>query len=275
MVFGPSYSENPLVNAMCVGIARAEQIVSSRATGEGNSVLLVGADTGRDGLHGATFASVDDPQASHRGVVQVGDPFREKLLIEACLEVLEAPWLVAMQDLGAAGLTSSTVECASKGGSGIEIDVARVSRRETGMTPYEVMLSESQERMLVVVRRGHEAQAQAVFDRWGLHSDVIGRVTSGERVRIMDGGQTVADLPHALLTDPPLYVREGVEDARVRALRERDLAPSLCPRTWGRRCWRCWGRRTSPASAPSTGATTRRCRRTPCRPPAGTPPCCG
>ncbi|HEX2516745.1 MAG TPA: phosphoribosylformylglycinamidine synthase subunit PurL, partial [Chloroflexota bacterium] len=233
VVFGPSYSENPLVNAMCVGIARAEQIVSSRATGEGNSVLLVGADTGRDGLHGATFASVDDPQASHRGVVQVGDPFREKLLIEACLEVLEAPWLVAMQDLGAAGLTSSTVECASKGGSGIEIDVARVSRRETGMTPYEVMLSESQERMLVVVRRGYEAQAQAVFDRWGLHSDVIGRVTGGEQVRIMDGGQTVADLPHALLTDPPLYVREGVEDDRIRALRERDLGALPVPQDLG------------------------------------------
>ena len=193
VVFAPSYSENPLVNAMCVGIARAEQIVSSRATGNGNSVLLVGADTGRDGLHGATFASVDDPQASHRGVVQVGDPFREKLLIEACLEVLEAPWLVAMQDLGAAGLTSSTVECASKGGSGIEIDVSRVSRRETGMTPYEVMLSESQERMLVVVLRGHEAQAQAVFDRWGLHSDVIGKVTDGGLVRITDGGDVVAE----------------------------------------------------------------------------------
>ena len=132
----------------------------------------------------------------------MGDPFREKLLIEACLEVLEAPWLVAMRDLGAAGLTSSTVECASKGAAGSKSTSLASPGGETGMTPYEVMLSESQERMLVVVRRGHEAQAQAVFDRWGLHSDVIGRVTSGERVLIMDGGQTVADLPHALLTDP-------------------------------------------------------------------------
>jgi phosphoribosylformylglycinamidine synthase II len=233
VVFAPSYNENPLVNAMCVGIARAEGLVSARATGTGNGVLLVGADTGRDGLHGATFASVDDPQASHRGVVQVGDPFREKLLIEACLEVLDAPWLVAMQDLGAAGLTSSTVECASKGGSGIEVDVARVSRRETGMTPYEVMLSESQERMLVVVRRGHEAEAQAVFARWGLHSDVIGRVTDDGLVRVLDGGRTVAELPHAVLTEPPLYVREGVEDGRVRALRERDLSPLPVPADLG------------------------------------------
>jgi phosphoribosylformylglycinamidine synthase len=192
-------------------------------------VLLVGADTGRDGLHGATFASVDDPQASHRGVVQVGDPFREKLLIEACLEILDAPWLVGMQDLGAAGLTSSTVECASKGGSGIEIDVARVSRRESGMTPYEVMLSESQERMLVIVRRGEEAAAQAVFARWGLHSDVIGHVTGDGLVRIKDGEQVAAELPHELLTNPPFYVREGQEAAHIRAARERDLSDLPLP----------------------------------------------
>ncbi|HVG97747.1 MAG TPA: phosphoribosylformylglycinamidine synthase subunit PurL [Chloroflexota bacterium] len=233
VVFARSYSENPLVNAMCVGLARIDRLVSSQAKGKGNAVLLVGADTGRDGLHGATFASVDDPQASHRGVVQVGDPFREKLLIEACLEILDAPWLVAMQDLGAAGLTSSTVECASKGGSGIEVDVARVSRREAGMTPYEVMLSESQERMLVVVLRGREADAQAVFARWGLHSDVIGRVTDDGLVRIREAGRTVAELPHALLTEPPLYVREGVEDERVRALRERDLAALPLPEDLG------------------------------------------
>ncbi|MGH2356262.1 MAG: phosphoribosylformylglycinamidine synthase subunit PurL, partial [Chloroflexota bacterium] len=229
VVFAQSYSENPLVNAMCVGVARAEALVSAKATGSGNSVLLVGADTGRDGLHGATFASVDDPQASHRGVVQVGDPFREKLLIEACLEVLEAPWLVGMQDLGAAGLTSSTVECASKGSSGIEIDVSKVSRRETGMTPYEVMLSESQERMLVIVKRGAEAEAQAVFARWGLHSDVIGHVTDDNLVRIKEHGRTVAELPHELLTDPPLYVRDGIEAARIRELRERDLSGLPAP----------------------------------------------
>jgi phosphoribosylformylglycinamidine synthase subunit PurL len=224
VVFAKSYGENPLVNAMCVGIARAEKLVRARASGPGNSVLLVGADTGRDGLHGATFASVDDPQASHRGVVQVGDPFREKLLIEACLEVLDAPWLVGMQDLGAAGLTSSTVECASKGESGIEIDVAKVSRRETGLTAYEVMLSESQERMLVIVKRGHESEAQAVFARWGLHSDVIGQVTDDQLVRVKDGDRVMAELPHTILTEPPQYVREGVEAAHIRAARERDLS---------------------------------------------------
>jgi phosphoribosylformylglycinamidine synthase II len=233
VVFAPSYSENPLVNAMCVGIAPAGRLVRARASGAGNSVLLVGADTGRDGLHGATFASVEDPQASHRGVVQVGDPFREKLLIEACLEILDKPWLVGMQDLGAAGLTSATVECASKGRSGIEIDVARVSRRETGMTPYEVMLSESQERMLVIVQQGHEAEAQAIFARWGLHSDVIGRVTSDNLVRILDHGRVVAELPHALLTEPPLYVREGVEAPHIRALRERDLSDVPVPADLG------------------------------------------
>jgi phosphoribosylformylglycinamidine synthase subunit PurL len=224
VVFAKSYAENPLVNAMCVGVVRAEKLVSASASGTGNSVLLVGADTGRDGLHGATFASVDDPQASHRGEVQVGDPFREKLLIEACLEVLDYPWLVGMQDLGAAGLTSSTVECASKGKSGIEIDVAKVSRRETGMTAYECMLSESQERMLVIVLRGQEAEAQAVFARWGLHSDVIGHVTDDQLVRVRDGDTVVAEIPHEILTEPPLYTREGVEADKVREARERDLS---------------------------------------------------
>ena len=224
VVFAKSYAENPLVNAMCVGIAHIDKIASARATGTGNSVILVGADTGRDGLHGATFASVDDPQASHRGVVQVGDPFREKLLIEACLEALDAPWLVGMQDLGAAGLTSSTVECASKGQSGIEIDVAKVSRREAGMTAYEIMLSESQERMLLIVERGREADAQALFARWGLHSDVIGRVTDDQLVRVMDGDTVEAELPHDILTEPPMYVRDGVEASHIRAARERDLS---------------------------------------------------
>ena len=224
VVFAKSYTENPLVNAMCVGLARAEKIARARASGTGNSVILVGADTGRDGLHGATFASVDDPQASHRGVVQVGDPFREKLLIEACLEALDQPWLVGMQDLGAAGLTSSTVECASKGRTGIEIDVAKVSRRETGMTPYEIMLSESQERMLLIVQRGNEAEAQALFARWGLHSDVIGRVTDDQLVRVCEGEAVVAELPHDVLTEPPLYTRDGAEAPHITTARERDLS---------------------------------------------------
>jgi phosphoribosylformylglycinamidine synthase len=229
VVFARSYTENPLVNAMCVGLARSEKIARARASGTGNSVILVGADTGRDGLHGATFASVDDPQVSHRGVVQVGDPFREKLLIEACLEALDQPWLVGMQDLGAAGLTSSTVECASKGRTGIDIDVAKVSRRETGMTPYEIMLSESQERMLLIVQRGHENAAQALFARWGLHSDVIGRVTDDQLVRVREGDEVVAELPHEILTEPPLYTRDGTEAPQITAARERDLSDVPVP----------------------------------------------
>ena len=211
--FDESYSGNPLVNAMCVGIVPAEKIVSARASGVGNPVLLVGADTGRDGIHGATFASVELNAASEerRPAVQVGNPFTEKLLIEACLELRDTGWIVGMQDLGAAGLTSSSVETAHKGDCGIELDVLHVSRRESGMTPYEIMLSESQERMLVVARRGNERQVQAVFARWGLHSDIIGQVVEEPVIRITEGEHIVAEIPTTLLTDEvPLYVREGI-----------------------------------------------------------------
>jgi phosphoribosylformylglycinamidine synthase II len=211
--FDESYSGNPLVNAMCVGIVPADKIVPARASGVGNPVLLVGADTGRDGIHGATFASVELNEASEerRPAVQVGNPFTEKLLIEACLELRDTGWIVGMQDLGAAGLTSSSVETAHKGQCGIELDVLHVSRRESGMTPYEIMLSESQERMLVVARRGHERQVQAVFARWGLHSDSIGQVIEEPVIRITEGERIVAEIPTALLTDEvPLYVREGI-----------------------------------------------------------------
>ncbi|HKS69264.1 MAG TPA: phosphoribosylformylglycinamidine synthase subunit PurL, partial [Ktedonobacterales bacterium] len=152
VVFDPTYSQNPLVNAMCVGLIRADRIARGTASGVGNPVLAVGAKTGRDGIHGATFASAEDPHSRERSAVQVGDPFMEKLLLEACLELIERGAVVGIQDMGAAGLTSSSAEMASRAGSGIEIDVARVPRRERDMTPYEVMLSESQERMLVVVR---------------------------------------------------------------------------------------------------------------------------
>ncbi|MBX6342155.1 MAG: phosphoribosylformylglycinamidine synthase subunit PurL, partial [Thermomicrobiaceae bacterium] len=223
--FDPAYADNPLVNAMCVGIARRDDLMRARASGPGNVVLLVGADTGRDGIHGATFASVEDPQASHRGVIQVGNPFLEKLLLEACLEVLQTPHVVAMQDLGAAGLTSSTVECAARGGVGIEIDVARVSRREAGMTPYEVMLSESQERMLVIVTPEGLDEVRAIFSHYDLHSDVIGRVTDDGLVRVLDGGELVAEIPARLLTDEcPVYVREGRESPDIAARRQRDLS---------------------------------------------------
>lgn len=222
--FDSAYSGNPLVNAMCVGIVRHESLMRAEASGVGNLVVLVGADTGRDGIHGATFASVENPEESHRGVVQVGNPFLEKLLLEACLEALHVDGVVAMQDLGAAGLTSSTVECASKGGVGIEIDVSKVSRRETGMTPYEVMLSESQERMLIIVREDGLAALQEIFDRWDLHSDVIGHVTEDGRVRVVDGDVVVADVPASYYTDEcPTYIRQGVESNDVVDLRATDL----------------------------------------------------
>ncbi|HZB97708.1 MAG TPA: phosphoribosylformylglycinamidine synthase subunit PurL [Candidatus Sulfotelmatobacter sp.] len=203
LYFDDCYRHNCLVNAMCVGIVERSRITRAAATGAGNPVLLVGADTGRDGIHGATFASVelDEESESRRPAVQVGNPFLEKCLMEACLELAGDPRVVAIQDLGAAGLTSSAAEAAHRGGSGIEIDVACVPRRERGMTAYEVMLSESQERMLVVVRSGEEDSVREVFDRWDLHSEVIGRVTDSGRLQVRDGPKDVCDLPLDLLIE--------------------------------------------------------------------------
>jgi phosphoribosylformylglycinamidine synthase len=213
--FAPSYSGNPLVNAMCVGVARIDSLVRARADGPGNLLLLVGADTGRDGIHGATFASVelDETSEERRPAVQVGNPFLEKLLMEACLELTEnhKSWIVGLQDLGAAGLTSSTVECAAKAGTGLIIDVDKVPRREKGMTPYEVMLSESQERMLVIVKPEHEGDVRKLFEKWDLHCAMIGVVTDDGVVRIHDRGVEVAGVPAKLLTNAPEYVREGVK----------------------------------------------------------------
>ena len=211
--FDASYSGNPLVNAMCVGVIEAGRLIPARAEGPGNPVLVVGASTGRDGIHGATFASVELDEASEerRPAVQVGNPFTEKLLMEACLELRDKGWIVGMQDLGAAGMTSSTVESAHKGGSGIELDVLKVPRRESGMTPYEVMLSESQERMLVIARKGYQENVRTLFARWGLHSEVIGRVVAEPVIRVREGERVVADVPTRLLTDEvPAYTREGV-----------------------------------------------------------------
>ena len=201
----PCYAGNPLVNAMCAGLIRHEDLTSAAASGTGNPLILVGTDTGRDGIHGATFASVEDPEASHRGVVQVGNPFMEKLLLEACLEALRTGGVAGLQDLGATGLTSATIEAAERGGCGVTIDVARVSRRADRMTPYEVMLSESQERMLVVAHAGREDEVRAVFTRWGLHSDVIGHVADGQDVRVTEGSVDVAQLPVSMLVDAPTY----------------------------------------------------------------------
>jgi len=204
ITFDAGYAGNPIVNAMCVGIAPISRLTRAQASGPGNPLLLVGADTGRDGLQGAAFASNDDPESSHRGVVQVGNPFLEKLLLEACLAALETGDVVAMQDLGAAGLTSSAVEMAARGGLGVEIDVACVPRRETGLSPFEVMLSESQERMLLLVRAGREVAIQEHFARWELHAEVVGHVTAEPSIRVRDGLEVVADLPIALLTDDVL-----------------------------------------------------------------------
>ncbi len=223
--FAKCYSDNPLVNCMCVGLAESRRLVRARAHGAGNLLMLVGADTGRDGLHGASglASRTFEEERELRSTVQVGNPFLEKLLIEACLELVDSEGIVGMQDLGAAGLTSATVESASRGGGGLEIDVSKVPRREEGMNPYEVMLSESQERMLVIVRRGFEKDVKAIFDKWELRSDIIGQVTSDGIARIKEGNSVVAQAPVALLTDPPMYRLKVRKPAWLRRLQHFDL----------------------------------------------------
>jgi phosphoribosylformylglycinamidine synthase len=211
--FDPGYNGNILVNAMCVGLARTDKIFYSAAKGVGLPVVYVGSKTGRDGIHGATMASAefDDKSAEKRPTVQVGDPFTEKLLIEACLELMAGDAIVAIQDMGAAGLTSSTSEMADKGGVGVELELDRVPQREPNMTAYEMMLSESQERMLMILRPGREAQAEAVFRKWGLDFAVIGRTTDTGRMIIKHKGAVEADLPVATLANSaPRYERPWV-----------------------------------------------------------------
>jgi len=225
--FDESYTGNPLVNVFCLGISRADEIIKGTASGVGNPVYYVGARTGRDGIHGATMASAefDERSAEKRPAVQVGDPFMEKLLLEACLEVMKTDALVGIQDMGAAGLTCSTCEMGSRGGAGVEIDVSLVPQRETGMTPYEIMLSESQERMLLVVKKGREAEVERVFDKWDLHAVHIGHVTTDGRMRVKDRGVVVADIPNAALTDEaPVYHRPMEEPAYLREARQLSLS---------------------------------------------------
>ncbi|HEX6512465.1 MAG TPA: phosphoribosylformylglycinamidine synthase subunit PurL, partial [Chloroflexota bacterium] len=208
LFFDDSYRGNPLVNAMCVGLLRQDKLVRSAASGAGNLLLLIGNRTGRDGLHGATFASanLEGEGLDKRPSVQVGSPFLEKLLIEACLELLDKGLLLGLQDLGAAGLTSSSVEAASRAGSGVELEVASVSRSETGMTPLEVMLSESQERMLAVIAPSRLDDVRAVLDRWGLRSDAVGRVIDEPVVRVLEAGEQCAEVPvQALTACAPAY----------------------------------------------------------------------
>ena len=203
--FEPCYSGNPLVNAFALGLVRKNEIFYAKAAGEGNPVIYVGAKTGRDGIHGATMASEEFSEASEakRPNVQVGDPFLEKLLLEACLEAMQTGAIVGIQDMGAAGLTCSTCEMGGRGGVGIEIELDRVPQRETGMTPYEIMLSESQERMLLVAQKGREDEVFRVFEKWGLDA-----VTTGNRLRVLEHGKVVAEIPNPALTDEaPLYKR--------------------------------------------------------------------
>jgi phosphoribosylformylglycinamidine synthase len=211
VAFEPCYSQNPLVNALALGIARKEEIFLAKAKGTGNPVIYAGAKTGRDGIHGASLlasAEFTEESQQKRPNVQVGDPFVEKLLLEACLEAMQTGAVVAIQDMGAAGLTCSTTEMASRGGTGIEIDLAKVPQRETGMTPYEIMLSESQERMLLVAENGREHEVLAVFKKWGLDAMVVGQVTDGGLMRVEDHGKTVAEIPaHPLAEEGPVYNR--------------------------------------------------------------------
>ena len=223
--FSPSYSDNPLVNAMCVGILEKGELVRSTAGAAGNVLMLVGADTGRDGIHGASglASRTFDEERELRPTVQVGNPFLEKVLIEACLEVARTDHIVGIQDLGAAGLTSACVEAAAKAGCGLEIDVSQVTRRDADMSPYEVMLSESQERMLIFVKKGHEAGVREIFDKWDLDSTVIGRVTDDGLARVRDGDTLAGGLPIELLTDPPMYTPGGVKPEWLSSLQDYDL----------------------------------------------------
>ena len=219
--FHPAYDGNILVNAMTVGVADTDKIFYSAASGVGNSIVYVGSKTGRDGIHGATMASADFGEDSEekRPTVQVGDPFTEKLLIEACLELMASDAIVAIQDMGAAGLTSSSVEMASKGGVGIRLDMDKVPQRETGMTAYEMMLSESQERMLMVLKPGKEAFAEAIFHKWELDFAVIGEVTDTGRMVLVHHGETVCDIPLGpLADDAPLYDRPHVPTPAIAPL---------------------------------------------------------
>src|SRR5216684_5330075 len=239
VAFDESYDGNCLVNAFTLGLLKSNRIFRGTASGVGNPVIYIGARTGRDGIHGATMASAefDEESESKRPTVQVGDPFMEKLLLEACLELFKTDCLVGIQDMGAAGLTSSAVEMASRAGSGLELDVDAVPRRETGMTPYEVMLSESQERMLLVAKKGREREVFEICDKWDLAHAVVGRVTGTGKLVVKSEGKTVAELPIAPLTDQaPSYDRprrrpEWLDEARKLDLAQvpepRDLAGAL------------------------------------------------
>ena len=232
VVFEDCYNLNPLVNAFCLGIAPRDRIFLAKAEGEGNPVFYLGAKTGKDGIHGATMASAEFDEAAEekRPTVQVGDPFLEKLLLEACLELMATDAIVAIQDMGAAGLTCSTCEMGARGGLGIEIELDRVPQREAGMTPYEILLSESQERMLLVAQAGREAEVEAIFEKWDLEASAIGRVTSDGLLRVLSGSKTVAEVPARSLADEgPVYERPMERPAYLDAVRPVKLSDLVEP----------------------------------------------
>jgi phosphoribosylformylglycinamidine synthase II len=251
--FEPCYSGNPLVNAFAMGLVRKDEIFYARAAGKGNPVIYVGAKTGRDGIHGATMASEEFSEASEakRPNVQVGDPFLEKLLLEACLEAMQTGAIVGIQDMGAAGLTCSTCEMGGRGGVGIEIELDRVPQRETGMTAYEIMLSESQERMLLVAQNGREQEVFRVFEKWGLDAVEVGKVTIDNKLRVLHHGEVVAEIPNQALTDdapvykrplarwePPVprempeHVHLNGASALTQSLKQLLASPNICGKRW-------------------------------------------
>jgi phosphoribosylformylglycinamidine synthase II len=225
--FDSAYEGNPLVNAMAIGLMKHEELIKGVAEGVGNPIMAVGSKTGRDGIHGATFASAELSEESEakRPMVQVGDPFTEKLLLEASLELIRSGHIVGIQDMGAAGLVSSSTEMAARGGTGVDIEITRVPVRESGMTPYEILLSETQERMLVVAKNGREDEVRAILGRWDLDAETIGQVTDTGRYVVRENGTVVVDLPgEPLVTACPTYTREGREDPEIAALRAWDPA---------------------------------------------------
>jgi len=231
VLFSGSYSGNPLVNAMCIGLLKAEQLTKATSGSVDNLLILAGSGTGKDGIHGASglaSRSFED-ERELRPTVQVGNPFLEKILIESCLEVASTGKIDGMQDLGAAGLTSASVECAASGGSGIEIDIDTIPRRDENMTPYEVMLSETQERMLVSVKPENLEVVTKIFDRWDIENTVIGRVTDSKKAQIISGGELLADLPVELLVDPPLYVIESIPSPNLKELQNYNLDSVAIP----------------------------------------------
>jgi phosphoribosylformylglycinamidine synthase len=225
--FDGAYEGNPLVNAMCVGLLKHDELIRGVAAGVGNAIMAVGAKTGRDGIHGATFASAELSEESEakRPQVQVGDPFTEKLLLEASLELIRSGHIVGIQDMGAAGLVSSSTEMAARGGTGVDIEITAVPVRERGMTPYEILLSETQERMLVVAKNGHEEDVRAILGKWDLDAETIGRVTETGRYVIREHGTVIVDIPgEPLVEGCPTYTRQGVESPEIAALRGWDAS---------------------------------------------------